>query len=486
MKNYTLGFAPLSGAMVYFLGTAAAYAGTLTPQGNVNALTDFNQMGPLTGTANFDEGPQNGNIPLNLNAAQGLTWVTGNFQVILPGIVSTGTATNPIYQADAQYFPQPIKNGGVQVQQYIYFGGVAKFNTDITQVGLTAGRNGNQFLTAWDKTGKLIGQVNWVPANDASFIGIDTKGVPIGLVAYGNDDVWNGQTYGVGGSTIMADTWVWAAKAGCANDAACDDKDMCNGAEKCTAGKCVAGTPLVCDDMNGCTDDSCDKLLGCQTTNNAAPCDDADMCTVDTVCAEGACGGGGPVDCVDDDVCTEDVCDPQNGCGNTPIDGCCKADADCADDQICDLDSNTCTTPMTSSSSSGGDSSTGDVTASTTDASTTDATTTGEPSTTTGEPVTTGEPSTTSGEPATTDGSDTGGGQVTTTVDPDTGEQPTTNVTLQTETTGSIDTDGSSGTDTAGVDDGGCGCRSEARGDHLLGALASLGLGLMLRRRRRS
>ena len=292
MRTYTQSCAPLAGALVYFIGIGSALAGSLTPQGNVTALTDFNQMGPLTGTANFDEGPQNGNIPLNLNAAQGLTWVTGDFQAILPGIVSAGTAANPIYQVDPQYFPQPVKNGGVQVKQYIFFGGVAKFNTDITQVGLTAGRNGNQFLTAWDKTGKLIGQVNWVPANDSSFIGLDTKGVPIGLVAYGNDDVFAGQAYNIGGSTIMADTWVWG-KGACANDAACDDKDMCNGAEKCTAGKCVAGTPLVCEDDNVCTDDSCDKVIGCVNANNVAPCDDADMCTVDTVCAEGACGGGG-------------------------------------------------------------------------------------------------------------------------------------------------------------------------------------------------
>jgi MYXO-CTERM domain-containing protein len=350
-------------------------------------------------------------------------------------------------------------------------------------VGLTAGRNGNQFLTAWDKQGKLIGQVNWVPANDASFIGLDTKGVPIGLVAYGNDDVFAGQTYGIGGSTIMADTWVWS-KGSCANDAQCDDKDMCNGAEKCTAGKCTAGTPLVCDDMNTCTDDSCDKLLGCQKVNNVLPCEDADMCTVDTVCAEGVCGGGGALDCADDDVCTEDVCDPDNGCGNAPIDGCCKADTDCADDQICDLDTNTCTTPMTSSSSSGsssgGESSTGEP------STTTDAITTGETSTTTGEPsTTTGEPSTT-GEPATTDGSDTGGGQVTTTGDPSTGETPTTGTPSAGNNTGTIDSDGTTGTDTAGVDDGGCGCRTGSNGDHLLGALASLGLGLMLRRRRRS
>ena len=476
MKTYTQRCAPVTGAMAYFFGIAAAHAGTLTPQGNVTALTDFNQMGVLTGTANFDEGPQNGNIPLNLNAAQGLTWLSGNFAGLLPGIVSTGNATNPIYQVDPQYFPQPIKNGGVQVQQYIYFGGVAKFDTDITQVGLTAGRNGNQFLTAWDKAGKLIGQVNWVPANDASFIGLDTKGVPIGMVAYGNDDMWNGANYSVGGSTIMADTWVWS-KGPCLNDAACDDKDMCNGAETCTAGKCTAGTPLDCADDNECTDDSCDKLLGCVNANNVAPCDDANMCTLDTLCAEGACGGGSPLDCADDDVCTEDICDPDNGCGNAQIDGCCKTDDECADDQVCDLDTNTCVIPMTSSSSSG-DSSTGD------DPSTGGDTSTGDVTASTTDPTTGGDDTSTTAPDPTTGGSDSGGEPVTTTAGPET-TSPTTGGPIGGETTGSPDTDASSGSDTAGVDDGGCGCRTQTRGDHLLGALASLGFGLALRRRRR-
>jgi hypothetical protein len=47
-------------------------------------------------------------------------------------------------------------------------------------------------------------------------------------------------------------------------DGDCDDGDACNGTETCLAGVCQPGTPLVCDDGNACTDDTCDPMLGCQ------------------------------------------------------------------------------------------------------------------------------------------------------------------------------------------------------------------------------
>lgn len=489
MKNTYLAITPAIGVTFCSLLAGTAHAGQLTAQGNVNALTDFNQMGALTGTAAFDEGPVNQNVPLNQYAAQGLTWVTGNFAAILPGITSTGDASAPFYQSDPQYFPQPIKNGGVQVMNYVYFGGVAVFNTDITQVGLTAGRNGNQFLTAWNKQGGLIGQVNWVPANDASFIGIDTKGVPIGMIAYGNDDMFNGATYNVGGSTIMADTWVWA-KGTCANDAACDDKDMCNGAETCVAGKCVAGELLACTDDNGCTDDSCDKLLGCVFADNVAPCEDVDACTVDTVCADGVCGGGEALACEDDmDVCTAEMCDPDKGCINDPIPGCCKDDAGCLPEENCDLDANVCVPDLPDTTT--GDESTGGGTTSGTTDGTTDGTTTDEGTGaatvtdgSTGEPTTAG---TTTGEPGSTSGgTGTGGGEpLTTTSEPDTTSAPTTGASAG-GSTGTAESESDVATETTSIDDGGgCGCRSSGAGD-ALGALASLGLGLLLRRRRRA
>ncbi|OWY63863.1 hypothetical protein B7486_50555, partial [cyanobacterium TDX16] len=57
----------------------------------------------------------------------------------------------------------------------------------------------------------------------------------------------------------------------CVVDGDCDDGDACNGAETCVAGTCQPGTPLVCDDGNACTDDTCDPMLGCQYTLTCTP-----------------------------------------------------------------------------------------------------------------------------------------------------------------------------------------------------------------------
>jgi len=50
-------------------------------------------------------------------------------------------------------------------------------------------------------------------------------------------------------------------------------------------------TPIVCNDNNPCTNDSCDPASGCVFSNNTATCDDGNPCTAGDVCAGGACGG---------------------------------------------------------------------------------------------------------------------------------------------------------------------------------------------------
>ena len=46
------------------------------------------------------------------------------------------------------------------------------------------------------------------------------------------------------------------------NGTPCPDANVCNGSETCTAGACVAGTPLVVDDGMLCTVDACDPASG--------------------------------------------------------------------------------------------------------------------------------------------------------------------------------------------------------------------------------
>ncbi len=51
----------------------------------------------------------------------------------------------------------------------------------------------------------------------------------------------------------------------CETDEDCQDGDACNGSEVCdtAAHTCSAGPPPVCDDMDACTNDSCDVDIGC-------------------------------------------------------------------------------------------------------------------------------------------------------------------------------------------------------------------------------
>ena len=50
-------------------------------------------------------------------------------------------------------------------------------------------------------------------------------------------------------------------------------------------------TPIVCNDNNPCTNDSCDPASGCVFSNNTATCDDNNPCTVGDTCGGGACTG---------------------------------------------------------------------------------------------------------------------------------------------------------------------------------------------------
>ena len=205
-----------------------AHAGTLTAQGNVTVLDDISQITNPVGTADFNDGPLNSNMPLDLYQDQGILFHTGPFANILPGVAEAGTATAPFYQNNFTYFPGPIAGGGTAEGFFVYFAGVATFEQNITQVGLTAGRNGTQYLTVWDTDGVMLGQVQWTPANDSAFIGIDTQGVPIGMISYGNDNVWGGEAYGVGGATIMSDTWVWGATESPCGNGSLDGEEECD------------------------------------------------------------------------------------------------------------------------------------------------------------------------------------------------------------------------------------------------------------------
>jgi cysteine-rich repeat protein len=102
----------------------------------------------------------------------------------------------------------------------------------------------------------------------------------------------------------------------------CDDGDACTTGDSCSAGVCSPGAPLVCDDTNLCTDDSCNPASGCVFAPNTDPCDDGDACTTPDICSAGVCAPGGPLVCDDANACTEDSCESLSGCNFVPITGC--------------------------------------------------------------------------------------------------------------------------------------------------------------------
>jgi hypothetical protein len=190
-----------------------AKAGAITAQGSVTALTNISQMDAGFVTAGFETTSP---VPLNAYSTLGMDIAPdgASFSSLLPGIVSSGTASGVPTANDANFncptfFPATIAGGGSCDGNIAFIGMVATFSIPITQFGATLSRNGSQFITAWGASGDLIGQVTWSPSDDASFVGLDSGSTPIAMIALGNDDVFGGATYQVGGSTTIWDNAVW-------------------------------------------------------------------------------------------------------------------------------------------------------------------------------------------------------------------------------------------------------------------------------------
>jgi C1A family cysteine protease len=147
------------------------------------------------------------------------------------------------------------------------------------------------------------------------------------------------------------------------NTAACDDGNLCNGADTCSGGSCsVHANPPNCDDGNVCTDDSCVPATGCKHTNNTDSCTDGNLCNGTDSCSGGSCSvHTNPLNCDDGNGCTDDSCVPASGCQHTNntascddglfctgLDTCsagnCSEHAGdpCAPDTTCDESADTC------------------------------------------------------------------------------------------------------------------------------------------------
>lgn len=123
--------------------------------------------------------------------------------------------------------------------------------------------------------------------------------------------------------------------------ATCDDGSLCTVDDSCTAGAC-AGAPVDCTDLDGlCLKGTCNAATGsCTVTasDEGLPCDDDDACTIDDVCAIGQCTGA-PKSCDEpESPCLESLCEASSGeCVTVPV-----PDAPCDDAEGCTFD-DTCT-----------------------------------------------------------------------------------------------------------------------------------------------
>lgn len=145
---------------------------------------------------------------------------------------------------------------------------------------------------------------------------------------------------------------------------ACTLATDCDDADPCTEDNCVnsfcENTPLVCDDAIECTADTCNAATGiCENVPADSACDNLDACDgVESCDPVLGCTPGTPVVCQDPEACTADSCDPATGqCSFDPIsacnmgDGCCPGGCSVQADDDC-----VCTNlaPMATPTSSGG------------------------------------------------------------------------------------------------------------------------------------
>jgi len=99
----------------------------------------------------------------------------------------------------------------------------------------------------------------------------------------------------------------------------CTDNDLCNGDDVCRNGVCTSGPAPDCDDRNPCTQDGCDAFTGCVHTSYPDGMACGGGACGEAFCSAGQCLSGGEVVCEDDNPCTWDRCDPGQGCLYEPM-----------------------------------------------------------------------------------------------------------------------------------------------------------------------
>lgn len=144
-----------------------------------------------------------------------------------------------------------------------------------------------------------------------------------------------------GAETCQSGTCTAGTPLAC-NDGDSCTTDACSPTSGCTytriAGCTVCTGDAACDDGNPCTADTCGSDGLCRRTPLPAgsACNDGDLCNgLETCDGAGRCMAGTALVCDDGNPCTSDSCDPTGGCRQQPITGCCRSHGECADTNPC-------------------------------------------------------------------------------------------------------------------------------------------------------
>jgi hypothetical protein len=139
------------------------------------------------------------------------------------------------------------------------------------------------------------------------------------------------------------------------NGSPCSDGDTCTQVDSCQAGSCVGANAVVCTASDTCHNaGTCDSATG-QCSNPAkadgASCSDNNVCNGNEACSGGICTGGTPLVIDDGNACTADSCSPTAGVTHTLV----ASGTDCGNGRTCDASGacvcppGQCCTPGTSS-----------------------------------------------------------------------------------------------------------------------------------------
>ncbi|QQR88597.1 MAG: hypothetical protein IPJ88_10055 [Myxococcales bacterium] len=166
-----------------------------------------------------------------------------------------------------------LDNDGIAQGMVAVNCGVAVFDPPVHRFGLVAGLytgvpTTTKYLSVWNSNDELIAQINWTTVNQDShgrFLGIAACNTDIKMIAFGNDDIWNGTSYDVSGTATSSDHWVWSsATINCGTETpdpivdagSPSDADVLQDAE---ADSDAATTPSTSTPKSGC---SCSTTTG--------------------------------------------------------------------------------------------------------------------------------------------------------------------------------------------------------------------------------